>query len=173
MNLSIFIQRWMRYRPFARFADGVSRTLRDAKRRGASGALSISGSRRSSAVLKKREQQRAAPLPPVACAYQGCEKHAVASVNGSGVNLCAQHYVEIAQREADVFCNAQGLENVEDKIAYCRMQMKHFGRGNFETWAKTVTQQTVAILVRAGNKKLLDKLRDAGVIDDYNRMVKT
>ena len=126
-------------------------------------------------MLKTKHRERPTPTPRVDCDFDACDQKAIARVPGvvGLANVCAKHYAFLAQREAELFCDSQALQSVADKLAYCRTMMKQFGNGNFESWSRSVTQQTVAILIQSGNHKLLDKLRGAGVIDGYNRLVKT
>jgi hypothetical protein len=88
-------------------------------------------------------------------------------------NVCASHYSFLAQREAELFCDAQGLVSVDDKRAYCRLMMGNFGRLSFEAWARSLTPGAVKLLVRMGDSKCLAKLRDAGFIDMNNQLVQT
>jgi len=123
----------------------------------------------------RREQPRP-QAAPIACDFESCGEAAIARVPGVAgmANVCKQHYSFLAQREAELFCDAQGLSSAADKLAFCRVKMKEFGRGgDFDSWVKTVSQRTVAVLVQSGNVRLLERLRRAGVIDAYNRMVKS
>jgi len=88
-------------------------------------------------------------------------------------NVCASHYSFLAQREAELHCDAQGLVSIEDKRAYCRVMMSGFGKVSFESWARSLTPGAVALLVRSGDSRCLAKLRDAGFIDANNQLVQT
>src|SRR5215471_16994344 len=152
MSLNGFTQRWTRYKPFAKFARGVSLTLRGAKPRAVSVASLISGSRASSAVLKQRRERPRPSLAPIPCSFTGCTSSAVARVQAQTglANVCASHYSFLAQREAELHCDAQGLVSIEDKRAYCRVMMSGFGKVSFESWARSLTPGAVALLVRLG-----------------------
>lgn len=108
------------------------------------------------------------PGPRVSCAYDLCLNPAMARVNSA--NLCRVHYDFQAERDAELFCDAQGLITVEDKREWCRKHMKTFGRTGFHEWAARLTQKDVDLLARLGLARTLEKLRDRGVINADGRI---
>jgi hypothetical protein len=80
-------------------------------------------------------------------------------------NVCLGHFLFFAQSEAAIYCEANGLETVEQMREFCRQKMRSFGRRSFDDWASTIKQDTVTLMIRTGADKALARLREGGYID--------
>lgn len=105
------------------------------------------------------------------CATVGCEGRALIYST-----LCQSCETRTRQEKSEARCRELGLVTVEQKRAYClRMAKQGFGHApSFETWAKNISQRTVDIIVTQGGKDsahCLDRLRNAGAIDEANKLV--
>lgn len=86
---------------------------------------------------------------------------------------------EAHRREVAAFMKREGLATVEDCRAYirkhaARMRAGSFGVQGFERWCEVMKQEAVdrmALMDTADDRRVLERMRDAGVIDEANRLV--
>lgn len=109
------------------------------------------------------------PVPRIACAYDLCLHPAIVRMNSA--NLCRMHYDFQAERDAELFCDAQGLKTVVERRAWCAERIHSFGRKSFTDWAASLSQDTVDLMRRVGLHGALDKLRRLGRIDEAGKLV--
>ena len=116
--------------------------------------------------MARREIARPA-LPRVPCALPVCKARALVRMEtpSGTANVCAEHFLFFAQAEAAIFCETHGLATVGQMREFCREKMRRFGRRSFEDWARTITQDTVMLMLRTGSDKVLARLKDGGYID--------
>lgn len=78
----------------------------------------------------RSKQPASEPRPSVPCAHDLCPQPALVRVKleQGWANLCRKHYEYHAQRQANEFCIANGLETLEQKRAYCMEKSKMFGQ---------------------------------------------
>jgi hypothetical protein len=106
------------------------------------------------------------------CATVGCEQRVL-----FGQRLCQACDERERNEKAMASNRARGLTSVDEMRAYCRRMLKRglFGdRPSFERWAENITQGTVERLLLMGGKddgRVLERLRNMGVIDEQNRVV--
>jgi hypothetical protein len=120
------------------------------------------------------ERSEAAARPIVHCDTVGCEQPAFNRVDGK--NLCRGCEDRIRHEQAEAFCRSKGLDTVEQRRAYCKQQLRNFGRGvpSFERWARAMTQKTIDYLVLADgadDRKVLERLFYLGVIDEHRKLI--
>lgn len=85
--------------------------------------------------------------------------------------------LEQHRREVAAFMEREGLHSVGDCRIYCQRMVARMKRGQlgvhtFERWCAVLRQATVdRIVLMDPADGVLDRLRDAGVIDDANRLI--
>lgn len=107
----------------------------------------------------------------VGCLTKGCG--GFAALGGSLCESCQQ---EVRYRRSAAFCEERGLRTLQERKEFCRRQAREglFRGASFETWALSMTQRTIDIIVlngSASDEHCLERLRAAGVIDGGNKLI--
>ncbi len=87
-----------------------------------------------------KKSQSSAPARIISCAHDLCEHPAIArlKLEHGWVCLCRHHYDFHAQRRANEFCAANGLQTVDQKRAYCLEKARSFGFAGREAMKKVM-----------------------------------
>lgn len=85
-----------------------------------------------------KSSKHEAPLRTVACAHDLCPHSAIVrlKLEHGWACVCRHHYDFHAQRQANEFCVANGLQTLEQKRAYCLEKARAFGFSGREAMKK-------------------------------------
>lgn len=123
---------------------------------------------------KRGEERGLPPRVPVQCAYDGCTTDAtirVMTVTG-WANLCRSHYDAHHGRMARSWCAERGLGTVSQMRAYIRETLAQITSAKpSREWMDTINQRGVDTLITMGDRRMLDELRERGVIEDDGRVI--
>ena len=74
------------------------------------------------------------PVPNSVCAM--CGTGAIVWIDGG--NVCYEHFISLAQTNAERYCSERGLDTTEKKIQHCRDLMRQFTSGQMDkrAWMK-------------------------------------